>query len=301
MKKILLILICLISLPVYSKTIDDVFTTNENGRLIYHIPDEADEDNQTTETEINNEVKSDIISDDVTADTSGSNTILEEELEEEDEDYDISDMYSYVLKGYAQYNEEDENVVPLELSENEIAVINIKRPVPVEGKYFGSLKPSESLYDNTYYMYNGTEYSISPISGKASKNIAGGFSAGTTYSQGIDYGELEQSSGIFTKYQYKNFSLSTSYLKTVNTTNNNYNDNFYIIPELKLNQYLTLKNILSADTVKKRKKAEIVISINPLGNKDSDRLLFEFGANETYDETNSVLKNQFKFTTNFRF
>ena len=106
---------------------------------------------------------------------------------------------------------------------------------------------------------------------------------------------------LLSNNQYKNFAISTSYAKTVNTTNNNYNDNFYIIPELKLNQYLTIKNILSADTVKKRKKAEVVLSVNPFGKKDYDRLRIEFGASETYDEITNSLKNQFKFTTNYRF
>lgn len=298
MKRLLLLLFCLINLPVNAITIDDIFTSDK-GVLIYHIPDDEPENTTETKTEIKTETKTDIISDDITADTSGTTAEITEL--EEDEDYEISDMYACVLKGYAQYNEEEENAIPLVLKDNEIAVILLKKPAPVEGKFFGSLKPSDSLFDNIYTMYNGSEYNIAPISGKTSRELGGGFSAGTTYSQGIDYGELEQSSGIYTKYQYKKFALSTSYLKTVNSTNNNYNDNFYIIPELKLNQYITLKNILSADTTKKRKKAEIVISINPLGNKDIDRILFEFGANGTYDETNNVLKNQFKFTTNFRF
>ena len=118
---------------------------------------------------------------------------------------------------------------------------------------------------------------------------------------GIDYGELEQSSGIFTKYQYKRFALSTSYARTINSTNNNYNDNFYIIPEFRISQYLTLKNIFSADTVKKRKKAEIVLSLNPFGEKDFDHLRFELCASETYDEMNNLLKSQFRFSTNYRF
>ena len=70
---------------------------------------------------------------------------------------------------------------------------------------------------------------------------------------------------------------------------------------MKLCQYLTLKNILSADTVKRRKKAEIVLSVNPFGKKDYDRLRFELGASETYDEINNIIKGQFRFSTNYRF
>ena len=70
---------------------------------------------------------------------------------------------------------------------------------------------------------------------------------------------------------------------------------------MKLSQYLTLKNIFSADTVKKRKKAEVVLSLNPFGNRDYDRLRFELGASETYDEMNNSLKGQFRFSTNYKF
>ena len=111
---------------------------------------------------------------------------------------------------------------------------------------------------------------------------------------------MEQSSGVFYKYKYKRFSITTSYLKTVNSTNNTYNDNFYVAPELELNQYFSLKEILSEDTVKRRKKAELVLSINPFGNKDTDRLRFELGASQTYDDNNNLFKSQFKFSTNFK-
>ena len=88
-------------------------------------------------------------------------------------------------------------------------------------------------------------------------------------------------------------------MKTVNSTNNNYNDNFYFAPEQRLNQYFTLKEILSADITKERRKAEILLSINPLGDKDPNRLKFELGASQTYDYTNAVIKSQFKFSTKF--
>lgn len=288
-------------MPVYSQNFDinSIFVA-QNGVFIYHIPDEDEQqvqENKQEETAKNQ----DIVSDDVTADTSGIEKYhFDEDTKNADDDYDINDMYDYVLHGYAEYYDDEENTVALDLSENEYIVLHIQKPVVIEGKYFGYLHSSPSLFDNNYSKYNGTEYSITPVSGSAEKKV-GGFSAGATYSQGIDYGELEQSSGIFTKYQYKRFAISTSYAKTVNTTNNNYNDNFYIVPELRLSQYFTIKNILSADTAKKRKKAEIVLSVNPFGNRDYDRLRLEFGASETYDEINNAFKNQLKFYTMYRF
>lgn len=312
MKRVVIILLALISLILPSRA-NEFFEnyTASNGRniFIYHIPDESDSEKSEdkidkTDSNPKQEEKHDIISDDVTADTSGTvdyDNIADSEFDEDDYD-DVEDMYSFVLKGYAEYNEEDANAISLDIPENEVLVLYIKKPLPLGEKYFVSLQASPSLFDsNIYSKYSGSEYSIAPISGITSRNVAGGFSAGATYSQGIDYGELEQSSGIFTKYQYKRFALSTSYAKTVNSTNNNYNDNFYIIPEVRLSQYLTIKNIFSADTVKKRKKAEVVLSINPFGNKDYDRLRLEFGASETYDEINEILKGQFRFSTNYRF
>ena len=291
-------------MPAFSQEFDiNSFFVAQNGVFKYHIPDEEDEQTEEQSQNLKTDevtVKEDIVSDDVTADTSGiSKYDSDQEISNED-DYELEDMYGYVLHGYAEYFDDEENAISLDLPENEYLVLNIKKPVAIEGKYFGYLQSSPSLFDNNYTKYNGSEYSISPISGSSSKSV-GGFSAGATYSQGIDYGELEQSSGIFTKYQYKRFAISTSYAKTVNTTNNTYNDNFYIMPELKLSQYFTIKNILSDDTVKKRKKAEVVLSVNPFGNKDFDRLRLEFGASGTYDEVNNAFKNQLKFSTMYKF
>lgn len=292
-----LVLLSFTFMPAKSQNLDiNSLFVAQNGVFTYHIPDEDENRTQELNEQSQQEIQEtqDIISDDITADTSGIPKYNPEE------NYDINDMYGYVLHGYAEYYDDETNSVALDLPENEYLSIHIKRPQAVEGRYFGYLQSSPSLFDNGYSKYTSSEYSIAPISGSSSKKV-GNFSAGTTYSQGIDYGELEQSSGIFTKYQYKNFALGTSYAKTVNTTNNTYNDNFYIIPELKLNQYLTIKNVLSADTVKKRKKAEIVLSLNPFGNRDYDRLRLEIGASKTYDEVNNSFKNQLKFMTNYRF
>ena len=144
------------------------------------------------------------------------------------------------------------------------------------------------------------EYSIRPVSSLHMKDMGRGFSAGTMFNQGIDSAELEQTTGVFSRYDKGRFGLYTAFSKTLNSTNSNYNDNFYISPELKLNQYFTLKEILSADITRNRKKAELVLSINPFGKRDFDRLRIDFGANATFDEDYSLLKNQIKFSTIFK-
>lgn len=294
---------------------------SENGSsnvFIYHIPDE---DETTTENSVKTDnskasdensaksddenMKQDIVSDDVTADTMGESledsddevTLGDNSEEPEIEDYQISDMYSDVLQGYASYDEDsDDDAISLEDTLDVYQAIKIKTPTKVGSKkYYAGIHTPTSLYSSL----NTAEYSIAPVNGTsyAKKN---GFSAGTMFNQGIDYAELEQTTGVFSRYESKYFAISTAYAKTVNTTNNNYNDNFYLAPELIINQYFSLKEVLSADIAKNRKKIETILSINPFGNKDSDRLRFELGTSATYDDTNALMKSQFKFSTKFK-
>lgn len=304
MKRVGLILMLgiILSLPCHSITLENV---KQGDRLVfvYHIPDDDEQQNEEQLSEDTQKETQDIISDDITADTSivKGNNEQEDYDYFEDEDYFISDMYTDVLKGYAVYNEEDENEDIITLNpELEAFVLNIKKPISVKASKYTNLKLSDSLYDNIYTKLNGSEYSIAPMSNKHTDNLGYGLSTGTLYEQEISYGELEQSSGVFSRYEHKRFALTTAYTKTVNTTNNNYNDKFAITPEFKLNQYMTLKQKLSADTVKKRKKAELILSVNPFGKKDNDRLRFDFTVGETYDEVSNTFWNRYEFNTIFK-
>lgn len=315
MKKVglFLILLTLTLLPSSAKGnfVNNNINKSDTLVFVYHIPDD-DEQETVKDNKTSDKKQQDIISDDVTADTSPDSIDEDTEEEEEEEateednedevleDYQIDDMYSDVLHGYAEYNEEDENAITLDNSDNDKNKLHIKRPVKITSEDYTDLKSNPlKLESYKYSKYKAPEYSISPLSSKNYRQV-GGFSAGTIYDQGISYGELEQSSGVFSKYQYKNLGLSLSYVKTVNTTNNNYNDNFYFAPEWRLNQYLTLKEILSADVTKNRQKTELILSINPFGLKDTDRMNLEFGVNQTYYLDDSTTKNQFMFSTNFK-
>ncbi len=284
---------------------------SQSSVFVYHIPDEDKGQEETTPAQ-NQEEEPVITSDDVTADTSiKSNTSDDEEDDEEDEvvdeedenidgEYEMGDMYTDVLKGYAEYNEEEANTITLDDSPDELLKLDITKPTKISKSDYTSLKTSSlKFYDNQYSKYTGSEYNIAPKSSTNYRKYKG-FSAGTTYNQGIDYAEFEQSSGVFSRYEYKNWAINTAYSKTINSTNNNYNDNFYFAPEWKVNQYFSLKEVFSADVAKHRKKAELVLSINPFGNKDSDRMRLEFGANQSYDNTNAVIRSQFKFSTSFK-
>lgn len=282
---------------------------SQSSVFVYHIPDE--DKGQEEETPAQNQGEEPVItSDDVTADTSinseetnseeTDDEIVDEEDENIDGQYEMGDMYTDVLKGYAEYNEEEANTITLDDSPDELLKLDITKPAKVAKNDYTSLKSSSlKFYDNQYSKYTGSEYNIAPKSSTNYRKYKG-FSAGTTYDQCIDYAEFEQSSGVFSRYEYKNWAIRTAYSKTVNSTNNNYNDNFYFSPEWKVNQFFSLREVFSADVAKHRKKAEIVLSINPFGNKDTDRMRLEFGASQSYSNTNEILRSQLKFSTNFK-
>ncbi len=266
--------------------------------FVYHIPDTEYENDSAFGVEKEAAGKNDITTDDITADTSkpAQETPQEEEIDEEE----LNSLYSDVLQGYAEYYEGEDDAVTLDFSNNQLAKLNIKRPEAVESaKYTDLASPSLNL-QNKYSKYNAPEYSISPVSKKNYKQF-GKFKTGAVYGQEIYYAELEQSTGVFSSYDFtKKFSVSTSYMKTVNSTNNDYNDNFFFSPSYKINQYFTIRESLSADISKERQKAAVYLSINPFGDKDRDRLMFEFGASQTHYNDGRPAKNQFSIMTNFK-
>ena len=295
----ILILSMLLILPCAAQ---EEVEENNNAPVVfvYHIPDEE----TAQEPEIK-EKQEDIISDDVTADTSPENQNQDEDVDyyyaygDEDGDYEISDMYSDVLKGYTSYNEEEEitldteTTVPLEL--------NIKKPVYIGTANYTQLKTTPlKFYDNSYSKFYIPEFRIVPMSSSNDTQL-GVVRVGASYNQYVDSGELEQTSGIYSRYQYKNFAVKTSYTKTVNSTNNTYNDKLFFAPELRLNQYFTLVNTYSADLTKRSKKAELMLSINPLGDRDPDFMRLDIGASQSYSETSDTFKSQFRFATRFNF
>mgnify|MGYP000963830013 FL=1 len=319
MKKVSLILILFIMtiLPCAAKNQSDknIESKSNNSKVfVYHIPDDSDSENAQPSSADDNPMQvqelpaNGVITDDITIDTSEEAQNLADNNDEEDEEnndsisllenYQIDDMYSDVLKGYAEYNEEEENSITLDNADESISTIKIKKPSKVETTDFSNL--SITPQKGNYFSYTAPEYSITPVSNKKYKQF-GKFKAGAVYGQEIFYAELEQSSGIFSSYDFNNkFSVSTSYLKTINSTNNDYNDNFYFSPSYKINQYLTVSESLSADISKERQKADVSLSINPFGNKDDDRLLFIFGASQTRYNDGRTPKNKFSFTTKIK-
>lgn len=308
MKKlsILSILLMLTFLPCNAKTAQtESVEENITPKIfIYHIPDEVEavqESKGVLSDEIDGTipiVTVDIISDDVTADTSG---VVEEEVEEDiayemDESiYQIDDMYTDVLYGYASYDEED--AIVLEDTLDEFQAIHIQRPYNYKGgKYHAGKKLG---HRSAYSKFNNMEYTINQVKYDEAESF-GKITAGTAFEQKIDYAELRQVSSIYSKYDAKHYALTTEFSKTINSTNGDFNDYFSFTPELKLGQYLSLKETVSANFAKHIKIAEFYISINPFGRKDIDRWNIELGTSSVFDQNNSLVKNRFKVTTKFK-
>ena len=299
MVSLLLISFMLTFLPSMAKTtVPEKVNEDAPKVFIYHIPDDVvkEDTNVSSSDKKDEKVSDDIVSDDITADTSGV-VEQEEEYNPVDEVYKIDDMYSDVLQGYAVYDEE-EDAISLEDELDEFQMVKIKKPVKVKGGKY-SVNKSTALPTNLYSKLNNMEYTIEQKSYDTEQTF-GKFSAGTQYKQKIDYAEFRQSTVLYSRYDTKYMAFNTEFSKTVNSTNGDFNDYFSFAPELKLGQYLSLKETVSANFAKNIKIAEFVLSINPFGKKDIDRFNIELGTSSIFDENNSLVKNRFKVTTNFK-
>ncbi len=307
MKKVCvyIIFLLLLNLPCFANTSASTEDSDAPKIFIYRIPEEVEAVEESKNiisdeinVNVNSEIKKDIVSDDITADTSGVEVVEETEIDYlmDESIYQINDMYSDVLYGYASYGEED--AIILEDSLDEYQAIKIQKPYNYKGqKYYAGIK--KNTRKNSYSKFNNMEYTIAQEKYNNAEKI-GGITAGTAYEQKIDFAELRQVSSIYSRYDSKYYALTTEFSKTVNSTNGDFNDYFTFAPELKLSQYLSLKESISANFAKHIKIAEFFISINPFGNKDIDRFNIEMGTSSVFDQNNSLVKNRFKIMTKFK-
>ena len=299
MKKVSILIICLVLtlLPVTAKSSSDKNADKADTPkvFVYHIPDE--EEKGEVSDEENLKENEDIVSDDVTEDT--SHKVADDQTLESDNDYAIDDMYSDVLYGYATYEEEEENAISLEDDIKDFRELNLKTPSRIEAVKFNGFPKALTLNNNNYSKFSNLEYSIKELDYGVSEKI-GAFSTGTQYGQKITYGEVRQSTSLYSRYDMKYGAINTEFEKTVNSTNGDFNDYFSFAPELKLGQYLSLKETISANFAKNIKIAEFVLSINPFGKRDFDRFKIDLGTSSVFDENNSIVKTRFKIDTKFK-
>lgn len=199
------------------------------------------------------------------------------------------------LKGYAQYIEDSSIVQGLDNDCN----FNIKEPQKITTSKGLDIKNNISQKTPISHRTD-TEYLIAPNNVKA-YGKSGDFTYGATYGSEIDnIAMLETETGLFTKYEKNKFALNSSFKKSLNTTFAQDYNTFSIAPELKLNNYMSLKNVLSADITRKRNSSQLVFSINPFGRKDKDRFLLELGAKHTTYQETGFVKTEFSFSTKLK-
>ncbi len=208
------------------------------------------------------------------------------------------DPNSITLKGYAEFMEDSQAIYLKDLEDQ--FVLNLKVPQKINSKKLvNSYTPNYKKRPITYSKYDKAEYKISPTNGDATIS-AGDVSFGTAIGEEVDFAELEHTATFFTKYKKDRFAITSAYERTIGSTANNYIDSVYIAPEFKINKVLSIKEILTDNRTFNRKKAELVLSINPLAKTKENRLRFEIGASRTiYEETNFI-RDRIRFNTKFK-
>ncbi len=208
------------------------------------------------------------------------------------------DPDSITLKGYAEFMEDSEAIYLKDVDDQ--FVLNLKVPQKIGSqKLINGYTPNYKKQQVSYSKYGGAEYKIAPTSRDAVVS-AGDVSFGTTIDEEVDYAELEHTATFFTKYKKNKFALTSAYERTIGSTYNNYIDSIYIAPEYKVNKVLSIKEILSDNRTYNRKKAELVLSINPLANTKDNRLNFEIGASRTIYAENNFVRDRIRFSTKFK-
>ena len=224
-----------------------------------------------------------------TSETTGSTEGIEEEPVV---------LNAATLKGYAEYVEGADDILYMDSAD--LFKLNIKTPQKISSADIVGSKSAVSNKKNYYISkFKSEEYAISPWNQNYAETD-GNWSFGTSFGSEISTSQLENTTGLFTKYENKYFSLSSNYKKNNPTTTQIQTDNFSITPELKLNNYFSVRDVFSKDITRNRRSSELIFSVNPLGAKDTDRIRLDVGAKQTYDINTGNTWSQLNFTTNFK-
>ncbi len=298
MKKSLIIILSLIiiQIPAFSANKKMVPSSGNNdiqlkNIFIYEIPDNTKEKPLIKD-------ETDALESDYIENNSAQNNDEDITLETEyncDEKGDIT-LGAAVLKGYAEYMEDSQSI---HLKDDyDDFVLNIKVPQKITSSKGMNLKRNDD--SKPVFQYKDAEYAIAPSSIKTSSRN-GNFTFGALYGNEVDnIAMLEEETGLFTKYEKNRFALSTSYKKNLNTTYALFYDTVSIAPEVRLNNYMSLKNEYKADITRNRRSGSLILSLNPFGKKDYDRMRFELGAKQTVYMDTDFTKTEFSFSTQFK-
>jgi len=210
------------------------------------------------------------------------------------------------LKGYTEFIEDAEDV--LYMDDYTKFTLDIRTPQMIADEHNMLFNSNQKIIDkklsSSFSKFKAEEYRVSSNSAKfedSYKNKYGKWSYGTTFdTESTTLGQLENTTSLFTKYDSKYFSLKSSYKKNNMTVSQIQTDNFSVVPELKFNNIFSISEVLSADITRNRRSGEFVLSVNPLGNRDIDRVRLQVGAKTTQDLNSGRTWSQLEFSTKFK-
>lgn len=231
----------------------------------------------------------------VTLDESENEAVNENEPTEEELYYANYD--NVPLKGYLDFIE-DTNAISLKKPDKEM-VLNLSIPQKLtESKLSDKDKIPKTTFAKHVYSKSSDniQYNIAPFN-DSHEITHKGFSLGTSYNESIDTSDLGFTTSLYSKYENKYFALKTSYDKNAGVSYSNIIDKFSFASELKLNRYVSIKDVITSDITRNRKKNEVILSIKPTAD---DRVRFEFGAGQTFDSNNELMRTQVKFSTQYK-
>lgn len=295
MKRVVLLL-CLMFLsnsPSYCEASSAPENVNLPNIFIWAIPDD-DDGGVTDEKPVKKTKKNKDKSND-----------LEAEIELIPSEEEPIVLKTTTLKGYTEFVEGAEDV--LYMDDYKKFTLNIRTPRMIAEEHnslFSVKNVPQNTFTNSLSKFKAEEYRVASSGGKVENcysNKYGKWSVGTSFdTESTSIGQVENATSLFTKYDSKYFSLKSLYKKNNMTVSQIQTDNFSIIPELKFNNVFAVQEVLSADITRNRRSGELVLSVNPLGSKDVDRVRFQLGAKTTQDIESGNTWSQVEFTTKFK-
>lgn len=207
---------------------------------------------------------------------------------------------NYKIKGRVEYDSDGVLFLePTDIDELKLQV-NVPKSFPKKSVLSDGTIFSKIEEQRRYETPNVDEYLISPISGEL-KYTNGKYSYGTTFGTDIDSAQVEYRTKMFARYDNKRFGFMTAVSKDAYTTSGKQVDNFYIVPELKLTQGLSLVNAFKATPESEKFQNEVSLKYSPKIKNSRDNVSLEAGVSQTSYYNSGEQLYQFSVSTKFRF
>jgi hypothetical protein len=208
------------------------------------------------------------------------------------------------LRGHLEYNEtmEDYNPDYVYLEPDNKKFINISEPQSISSKPLNLQNKNFNVFDSKIKetsSFSGQEHDIRAVYGSISETH-GKISFGTEYGSYLDDGEINYTTGVYTKFNGKHAALKLAVKTETGNSYAFYNDKIVIAPEWKITKRLSLVDVLQTDIKQVSQKNELVLRYNPKIKNHIDNLFLELGAGQTFREQNYV-KSSIRFSTRFNF